>query len=155
VERVEQPPAERKHDDVAAPHAGAGGRAVREAEVAQQLERRGREVPAGRPEAGELDPEIPHATHAALEQLPLGAAVQPGPRLVAPAVVGDLVAGRVELAQRVRVQLGVQALDEERGVQPELVEQLQDPRQRARHREVMAERLVVRPLAALEVGDLA
>ena len=89
-----------------------------------------------------------------LEQLALARRLQPTPGLVAPAVERDLVAGRVELAQRVRIQLGVESLDEERRLELDLVEQREQARQRLGHRPVLADRRARGPLAAGERGDL-
>ena len=61
----------------------------------------------------------------------------------------------VELAQGVRIELRVEALDEERRSQPRRVERVEQPRQRPRDGVVPPERLVLGPPAALEVGGLA
>ena len=151
---VEQLPAEREHRHVARGDARRR-RAVGEAELAQQRRRRRGQLAARRPEAARRQPERAHPLDAARERGALGLRVQPRPVLVAPAVAGHLVPARVEVHQRLRVELGVEPLDEERRPQARLVERLQQPRQRLRDRVVRAQRLVLRPPAALEVARLA
>ena len=156
VEGVGQRPAERQDGETVERLGDAGlGRHVREPELAQETRSGGSQLAPRRPEADRPQPERVHRLDAALERLALGGRVEAGPGLVLPAVVGDLVAGGVELAQRVGVQLGVEPLDEERRPQLELAEQREDARQGARDREVAPERPPGRPLAALELRHLA
>ncbi len=60
------------------------------------------------------------------------------------AVVSDLVAGRHDGADLVRVALGRHAWDEERRVDRRLLEQREDPRQAAPHPYRRSDRLVSR-----------
>src|SRR3954469_15767956 len=104
--------------------------------------------------ARRAEPERPaERLHPALQELAL--AVDIRPMLVAPAVVRDLVAAIGDLRQRVRIQLRVQAFDEERGPVPRLAQQVEHARQRTGDRRVAPERLPGRPLAALQGGGLA
>ena len=128
---------------------------VREAELGATTERRGVELAARRPEAHRSQPESVERAHPALEQLRLVAGVEPAPRLVAPAVVGHLVARGGDRRERVRIELRVEALDEERRAQTGLLERREDPRQRPGHGEVPAERLALGNSPRCELGDLA
>jgi hypothetical protein len=67
----------------------------------------------------------------------------------------ELVTARSERLDRRGIQLAVQRLEAERGVQAEGVELVQQPREHRGRRRVTAERALVRPQAALEVGRLA
>ena len=116
---VDQLPAERQRGDpVEAPGARAGRRAVGEAELAQQRGRLRVEAAAGRAEAGRPAER-------------LGRALQPPalvrdavPRLVAPAVAGDLVARGAQRVELVLVDLAVEPLDEERRAHVHALEQV-------------------------------
>ena len=116
VERVDQLPAEGQHDDpVAGLDLRAHRRAVLEPVLAQQPQGRLRQLAAGRPEARRAAaPSASRADTPRSSERALGGRVEVGPALVLPAVERDLVPGGVDLAQRVRVELGVEPLDEER-----------------------------------------
>ena len=77
------------------------------------------------------------------------------PRLVPPAVAGDLVPGRAQARERVRIQLAVEPLEEERRPQVLAREQAEQLRQALADGEVLAERLALRPRPALELRGLA
>ena len=62
---------------------------------------------------------------------------------------------RRDLAQRVRIQLGVDRLDEEGGTQATCVELAEQPGQRPRHRRIVPDRRARRRLASLQRPSLA
>src|SRR5919108_707139 len=153
---IDQRPRERQDR-----HAVADGRrlaqrrAVREPELAEEPERGGRELASRRAEPDRPQLQRLQRADAAREHVRLLPGLEPGPLLVAPAVIADLVPRSGDRRQRLRIQLGVEPLDEERRAQPRLLEQREDPRQRPRHGEVPAERLALGVLAARQLGDLA
>ena len=86
--------------------------------------------PARRPAAGSPRPRGPARQRgdAAAQQLVLLGRRQRVPALVAPAVQPDLVAGGRDVAQRLGIELGVEALDEEGRAQVQRGERLQRAR---------------------------
>ena len=107
---VDQLPPEREHGQPAEPaRAVAGRRAVAVAERGEDLRRVRVQAPARRPEADRA------AECVARTRQTLGLVGHLVPRLVAPAVAGDLVAGRPQAPERLGVELAVEPFHEERG----------------------------------------
>ena len=70
-------------------------------------------------------------------------------------MVTDLVAAADDLDQRLGIQLAVDRLDEERGLQMVGVEGVEQPRQHVGHRPMAAQWLAGGPGSALELAGLA
>jgi hypothetical protein len=90
--------------------------------LAQEPERRGGELAAGRAKADRPQSDVAQRAHATREQIRLLGGIEPAPLLVAPAVVGHLMAGGGDRRQRLRIELRVEPLDEERRLQARLLE---------------------------------
>jgi hypothetical protein len=94
MERVHGRPREREHRHaVEETGAAARGRAVAQPAARQQLEGARGDAPAGRPEAGDVDPEGAQRSQPPVQVGGLGVRVERRPILVAPRVIGELVSG--------------------------------------------------------------
>ena len=145
---VDRRPAEGQAGDGAgAPRALARGRAPAQTVRGQGLERPRPESAAGRTEALDLEAEARERADAAPEELVLLGRRERVPDLVAPAVQPDLVPGRGDGAQGLGIELGVQALDEERRAQVERGQGLQRAWQPDGDRRVVADRRAARSRA--------
>ncbi len=104
-------------------------RGVAQAGLAQDLDAARAQLAAGRAQAGQLEAQLGEGGDASRQVLGLLGGAQVAPLLVQPGVVGDLVAGRGDRAQRPGVELGVDALGEEGRGQIALGQLLQQRRQ--------------------------
>ena len=130
-------------------------RAPSQAGLQQQRRRARVELAPRRAEAARLERQRRERLNAPREDVPFLLGRQRCPLLVPPAVEPEPVPARGDLRDRVRIQLGVDRLDEERRGQPMRLELVEQPRQRDRHRRVVSDRRVRWLHPALQGARLA